>query len=60
MTGTPLLAAKRFQLNLEVKKLPQIKLMENMPDLLWPLFWAEEFIALDRSFTDKMKNSLVL
>lgn len=60
MTGSPLLAYKRFQLNLEVKKLPQVKLMENMPDLIWPLFWAEEHVALERDLTDKMKNTLFL
>lgn len=42
MTGTPLSAAKRLQFSLEVKKLPQIKIMENMPDVIWPLFWVEE------------------
>lgn len=60
MTGSPLSAAKRMQFNLEVKKIPQVKLMENMPDLVWPLFWIEEGIHLGHDFTDKIKNSLFL
>lgn len=60
MTGSPLSAAKRLQFSLEVKKLPKIKLMENMPDILWPLFWVEEGVSLGRDFTDKIKNSLFL
>lgn len=42
MTGTPLSAAKRLQFSLEVKKLEKIELMQNMPDVIWPLFWVEE------------------
>lgn len=60
MTGSPLSAAKRFQVNLEVKNIPQVKLMANMPELLWPLFWLEESVHLGHDFTDKIKNTLFL
>lgn len=60
MTGSPLSAAKRLQFNLEVKPIPQVELMKNMPDILFPLFWIEEGVNLGREFTDKMKNSLFL
>lgn len=60
MTGSPLSAAKRLQFNLEVKAIPGVELMENMPDVMFPLFWIEEGISLSRDFTDKIKNSLIL
>ena len=60
MTGSPLSAAKRLQFNLEVKTIPQVEMMKNIPDVMFPLFWVEEGVNLGRDFTDKMKNSLFL
>lgn len=60
MTGSPLSAAKRLQFNLEVKPIPEVEIMKNMPDVMFPLFWVEESVHLGRDFTDKIKNSLFL
>lgn len=60
MTGSPLAAAKRSQFSLEVKPIPEIEIMKDMPDVLFPLFWAEEGVQLGRDFTDQIKNSLFL
>ncbi|XP_055299621.1 sensory neuron membrane protein 1-like [Sitodiplosis mosellana] len=60
MTGSPLKAAKRLQFSLEVKSIPQVEMVKNVPDVIFPLFWVEEGVSLGREFTDKMKNSLFL
>lgn len=60
MTGTPFAAAKRLQFNLQVKPIPEIEIMKNLPDAAIPLFWVEESVKLGPEFTDKIKNSLFL
>lgn len=60
MTGTPLSAAKRLQFNLEVKPIPDIDIMANFREMLFPLFWIEEGANLDKKFTNKIKNTLFL
>lgn len=60
MTGTPVSAAKRLQFNLDVVPIPEIAWMKDMRQMVFPLFWIEEGAHLDRSFTNKLKNSLFL
>lgn len=60
LTGTALSAAKRMQFNLEVKPIPQVEMMKNMPNVVLPLFWVEESIYLDKDMTDNLKNSMFL
>lgn len=60
LTGTALSAAKRFQFNLDVTPLPQVEIMKNMPTLVFPMFWIEESVRLDKDMTDHMKNSMFL
>lgn len=55
LTGTPLMAAKRLQFNLEMKPIPQIEIMKSMPDILFPLFWVEEGVLLDKEMTNQLK-----
>lgn len=60
MTGTPISASKRLQFSLQVKPIPEIEIMNNLPDAAIPLFWIEESVKLGPEFTDKIKNSLFL
>lgn len=60
LTGTALSAAKRMQFSLEVKPIPQVEMMKNMPEVVLPLFWVEESIYLDKDMTDNLKNSMFL
>lgn len=48
MTGSPLAAARRLQFSLEVKPIPQVEWMKNMPEVMFPLFWIEEGVQLGR------------
>lgn len=60
LTGTPLSAAKRLQFSLEMKPIPEIGIMKNLPEAMIPLFWVEESAHLGRDFTNPIKNSLYL
>lgn len=58
ITGTPLSAAKRLQFSLEVKPIPEVEWMKNMPDVILPIFWVEESAHLGKPYTTKLKASL--
>lgn len=60
MTGTPFAASKRLQFSLQMKPIPEIEIMKNLPDVAVPLFWVEETIKLGPELTDKIKYSLFL
>lgn len=49
------MAAKKMQFNLEVKPIPEVEWMANMPELLLPLFWIEEGVKLGKDMTKQMK-----
>lgn len=55
LTGVPVSAAKRLQFNLNMKPIPQIEIMKNMPEILFPLCWLEESIVLEKQFLDQLK-----
>lgn len=55
LTGSPLSAAKRMQFNMEMKPIPQIEIMKTMPDIIYPLFWVEEGVDLDKDMTKQLK-----
>lgn len=44
-----------MQFNLEMKSVPQIEIMKNMPNVLFPLFWVEEGVNLEKDMTDQLK-----
>lgn len=55
MTGVAVSAAKRLMFSLEVKPIPEIEIMKTMPDVIFPLFWVQEGLSLDKKDTDKLK-----
>lgn len=55
VTGVPVSAAKRLQFNLDMKPIPQIEIMKNMPEILFPLCWLEESIVLEKGLLDQLK-----
>lgn len=60
MTGTPLSAAKRLQFNLQVRPIPEVDIMKDLREMIFPIFWIEEGAHLDKKFTNKIKNTLFL
>lgn len=60
ITGTPLSGAKRLQMSLDVEALPEIDCMQRLPTTLMPLFWVEESVHLNKTYTNLLKYQLFL
>lgn len=60
MTGTPVSASKRLQFNLGVVPIPEVEIMKGLREMVFPLFWIEEGVHLDKAFTNQIKNKLFL
>lgn len=60
ISGTPMSAAKRIQINVDLKPLPQIDVMKELPEMLFPVFWCEEGADLNKTFVNMLKYQLFL
>ncbi|CAG0920708.1 unnamed protein product [Notodromas monacha] len=62
LTGFPLRAAKRIQMNFKVSSydLPRFPaILKNLPDnLILPLLWVEEYGELDKKLADEFKSKI--
>ncbi|KAM7343534.1 sensory neuron membrane protein 1-like isoform 2-T2 [Cochliomyia hominivorax] len=58
ISGTPLSVAKRLQFNLDVEPVEELPVMSKLKPLVMPLFWIEEAVDLDKSFTDIIKSKV--
>ncbi|CAH1124067.1 unnamed protein product [Ceutorhynchus assimilis] len=56
MTATPILAAKRMQLNFDLQPTEKIKLFSNLPNALFPIFWLEESVNLEGELLEKIRT----
>ncbi|XP_068632464.1 protein peste-like [Battus philenor] len=45
--GVPLEVAARFQLNIWIEPTPNIDLYENVPKMLFPIFWVEQRVRVE-------------
>ncbi|KAK9876979.1 hypothetical protein WA026_016007 [Henosepilachna vigintioctopunctata] len=50
-TGLPLEVAARLQLNLLVKKVPSISLLEDINELFFPMVWFEQVVKIPSSLS---------
>lgn len=53
-------AAKRLQFNLEVVPIEEVPMMQEMREMLYPMFWVEEGANLNATYVKMIKNSLIL
>lgn len=53
-------AAKRLQLNIDLMPLPEIPVMQNLPEMVFPLIWIEEGADLNKTFVNMLKYQLFL
>ncbi|XP_060531540.1 uncharacterized protein LOC132705124 [Cylas formicarius] len=60
MTGTPVEAAKRIQLNMFVEPNDQIDLMNSVPMTLHPIFWMDESAVVEGDLLKKLQNIFLM
>eukprot|EP00095_Tigriopus_kingsejongensis_P004509 maker-scaffold427_size174323-snap-gene-0.42 protein:Tk04509 transcript:maker-scaffold427_size174323-snap-gene-0.42-mRNA-1 annotation:"hypothetical protein DAPPUDRAFT_326408" len=60
LSGAPLMAHKRIQINLDLKKSKYVTKLEKVKDLLFPVIWADENAGINDELADLYKNTLVL
>lgn len=53
-------AAKRLQFNIDLLPLPEIEVMNNLPEMIFPLMWVEEGVNLEKKFVNQLKYQLFL
>ncbi|XP_045474063.1 protein peste-like isoform X3 [Harmonia axyridis] len=50
-TGLPLEVSARLQINLLVKNIPDVGLMENREDVFFPIFWFEQVVEIPTKYS---------
>ncbi|RZC31976.1 sensory neuron membrane protein 1-like, partial [Asbolus verrucosus] len=56
MTGGPVAARKRLQFSMPIEPNPKVQIFNNLPTTVLPLFWVEEGVALNNTFTGPLKS----
>lgn len=54
MTGSPVSARKRLQFNLPLQPFEKVPLMKDLPEVTLPIFWIEEGIDLNATYTKQL------
>ncbi|CAL8141641.1 unnamed protein product [Orchesella dallaii] len=58
ITGTPLYAVRRFQLNLHTRPIPAVTYFENMTERIVPLAWFEHILEVPSTTFTTVKQKL--
>lgn len=60
VSGVPLNAAGRIQINLELEAEPEIEILSKLPKMIFPLFWFEITVDLPEYLVNLLKYTLFL
>lgn len=58
-SGSPVVARNRVQFNLGLVPLEEVPSMNHLPEVYLPLFWVEEGVALNKTYTNMIKHQLI-
>ncbi|KAL3265255.1 hypothetical protein HHI36_009469 [Cryptolaemus montrouzieri] len=56
MTGGPVSARKRLQFNMPIEPNSKVTLFNDLPNAIHPIFWVEEGVSLNNTFTKPIKD----
>ncbi|XP_058061742.1 sensory neuron membrane protein 1 [Anopheles bellator] len=59
-TGSPVSAAKRLQFSMDFGPIHGHELFDQLPQVVLPMFWAEEGASLNKTWTNQLKYQLFL
>lgn len=58
-TGSPVVARQKVQFNLAMVPIEEVDQMKHLPEVVLPLFWVEEGVALNKTYTNMIKHQLI-
>nr|ALR72542.1 sensory neuron membrane protein SNMP1a [Colaphellus bowringi] len=60
ITGSPLYARKRLQFSMPLESTQKVELFKNFTGTVLPIFWIEEGVGLNRTYTGQLKSLFTL
>ncbi|KAK9875891.1 hypothetical protein WA026_009678 [Henosepilachna vigintioctopunctata] len=60
MTGGPVSARKRLQFNMPLEPNAKVALFNDLPTVIHPIFWIEEGVSLNDTFTKPIKDLFLI
>ncbi|CAH1159902.1 unnamed protein product [Phaedon cochleariae] len=59
-TGSPLYAKKRIQFSMPLEPVQKVELFNNFTATTFPVFWVEEGVELNKTYTGQLKSLFLL
>ncbi|KAL1489742.1 hypothetical protein ABEB36_013677 [Hypothenemus hampei] len=60
LTGSPVSARKRLQFNMPLEPNPKVEIFHNFTPTILPIFWVEEGVDLNNTFTKPLKTLFLM